>query len=108
MSEGISSRLRPDSEAMGLGLNWNAFHISARRVDDVDRIVVATGEPELFAVDADVAHVRTATARDGPSGLDFTRGKVNDADTAFAFRRAVDSGDAAVGNIQLGAVAARV
>src|SRR5262245_301132 len=97
--ERIPTRLRPDGQAVRFGFYRNAFHIAIGSVDDVDRIVVAAGQPELLAIDGDIAHVGAAAARDRPGRFDFTRRKVNDADTAFAFGRAVDAGDATIGNI---------
>lgn len=78
MAERVSSRLRPDGEAMGLAFHRDAFDFSVVGVDDVDDIVVTAGEPELFAVDADVSHVGAATVGDGPGRRDFARGEIND------------------------------
>ena len=49
------------------------FTAALGRVEDVDFIVVAAGEPELFAVDADIAHVRDCRRRGWAKSLSTLR-----------------------------------
>src|SRR4030081_1790712 len=53
--ERIAPRLRPHREAVRLVAHGNRLHqLSVRGVDDVNDPVVAAGEPEIFAVEAEV------------------------------------------------------
>src|SRR6266480_5497524 len=104
VTERVASRLRPDGETVGLGFHSNTFDGSVRRVDDINGVVVAAGEPKLFAVDADIAHIRAAAAGNRPSRFYFAGCEVDHADAAFAFRWAIDAGDAAIGDVKFGSV----
>src|SRR5207245_4507613 len=68
----VAPGLRPDTQAVRLAADRNAMRqLSTAGVEHVDLIVVAAGNPELFAVASHVAHVRTASARDRPVAEDF-------------------------------------
>src|SRR5438876_9159714 len=60
VAQGVASRLRPERETVRLVTDGNGLHLATRRVDDINDSVVAAGQPELFAIDADVTHVRAA------------------------------------------------
>jgi hypothetical protein len=92
---------------VGFGFHGDFFDAALGGVKDVNFVVVTAGEPELLAVDADVAHVGATASRDDPGGFDFACGEVDDADAALALGRAIDFGDAAVGDVA-GTVAAGV
>src|SRR4051812_19211837 len=67
MAERISAWLGPDRETVGLAADGDAVGELARfGVEHINLVVVAAGDPELFSVNADIAHVGTAAARDGP------------------------------------------
>ena len=90
MAERVTSRLRPDREAVRFLAHRDALHLARRRVDCVGDIVEAPGEPEIFPVRAHIAHVGAAAARDGPGRHDLARGEVNDRDAAIAAMHAFE------------------
>ena len=108
VAEGIPSRLRPHGEPMGLLARRDLAYLARGGVDRVDDVVVAAGEPERPAVRTHVAHVRAASARDGPVGHDATSGEVHHGHAPLPVGLAVDVVRAAVGDVELGAVAARI
>src|SRR6185503_13620910 len=108
MAEGVPSWLRPNRQAMRLGFDGNSFDLTRGGVENIHGVVVASRQPKLFAVDADVTHIGTAAAWNGPSLCHFARRKINDADAAFAFGLAVYARDASIGDVKLSAVTARI
>src|SRR5437899_1147839 len=85
MAERVASRLRPDRETVRLVADGNRLQqLAAGRVDDVDDPVVAAREPQLFAVDAEIAHVGAPGGRDRPRRDDAARGKVDHRHAALA------------------------
>src|SRR5437867_2952427 len=60
VSKRVAARLRPNSEAVGLGSDRDRFHCAAGRIDRIDDSIEAAGEPKKFAIGADVSHVGTA------------------------------------------------
>src|SRR5882724_7874962 len=108
VAEGVPAGLRPDREAMGLFPDGDLGHLAGRGVEDVDDVVIASGEPELLAVGADIAHVRAPAPGNRPVGLDPARGEVDHGDAALAARRTMHVVRATVGDVELGPVAARV
>src|SRR5882762_6138409 len=94
---------------MRLPTDGNALDVAACRVEDIDDVVVAAREPELFAVDAHVAHVGAPGARNRPRGDDPLCGKVDHRYAASTSAPlAADRGEATVGHIEFRAVTARV
>src|SRR6185436_19862227 len=82
---------------------------AGRRVDRVDDVVVALTEPQGLAVDADVAHVGATASGDRPGRHDLLGREVDDRHRAGTVRGvAADVVLPAVGDVELGAVAARV
>jgi seryl-tRNA synthetase len=69
--ERIPPGLRPNGQAVRLRADLDRLHIAVRRVEHVDDVVVAAGQPQLLAVGADVAHVGAAAAGDRPRRLDL-------------------------------------
>lgn len=84
------------------------LHLARRRIENINNIIEAAGEPEIFSVGADVAHVGAAAAGDGPVRFDFARREVDDGYAAWAAFRSVDFGGTAVGDVEFLAVAARI
>src|ERR1022692_4985467 len=70
VTQRVTSRLRPDRQPMRLRSDADGLDRAGRGVDGVDDVVVSAGYPEQLAVGADIAHVGTAAARDGPRRLD--------------------------------------
>ena len=101
-----TGRAAPHRETMGLFLHRDAFHRSCGRIDDINRIVVATREPKRFSIDADITHIRTAAAR-WPVVSDLAGREVDDGNAAFPFGRP-HTRATPVSHVELGAVAARV
>src|SRR6185436_12228175 len=60
VTEGIAAGLRPHRQTVGLGFHRDLLDAAGRGIENVNFIVVSSGEPKLFAVDADVSHVRAA------------------------------------------------
>src|SRR5438093_574011 len=81
---------------------------AARRVDRIDDIVVAPGQPEQLSVGADIAHVGAAAARYRPIGDDRSGLEIEHRDAAGSTAPAAHAMRAAVGDVELGAVAARI
>src|SRR6185436_10868494 len=54
--ERVPPRLRPYGEAVRLAADRDRLDLARGRVDHVDDVVVAAGEPQGLAVHADVAH----------------------------------------------------
>src|SRR5262245_20020391 len=106
MPEGIAAGLRPHGETVGLFLHRDTFHRSRGGIDDVNHIIVATRQPKHFSIDANIAHIRTTAAGDGPVGYDFASRKVNDRDTAFPYGRPIHARNPSVGHVKLCTVSA--
>src|SRR6266545_8378409 len=102
MPQRVASRLRPHGETMRLPADGNALDLPAYGIDDVDDVVVAAREPELFAVDAHVAHVGAPSTRNRARGDDLPRGEVDHRYAAFTNAPpAADLREATVGYIEL-------
>src|SRR6266404_1962104 len=101
VAERIAARLRPYRQPVRLLAYRNALHRAIRRVDVVDDVVEPAGQPELFSVHADIAHIGAAAARDRPGVLDLAGREVEDHDAALAVRRPAGRMRAAVGDVQL-------
>src|SRR6266700_4171542 len=108
MTQGVAAGLGPDGEAVGLFPHGDLRHLAGGGVEDVYDVVIASGEPELLAVGAHVAHVRAPAPGDRPVRLDPARGEIDDGDTALAARWAMHVVRAAVGDVELGPVPARI
>jgi hypothetical protein len=76
MTERVPSGLRPHREAVRFFLYRDAFHGSRGGIDNVNGVIVATRQPKHFSINADVTHVRAATAWNGPIIYDFACGEV--------------------------------
>src|SRR5690349_12696686 len=76
-------------------------------VEHVDLVIITSGHPQLFAVGRDVAHVRTATAGNGPVGDDTISLGIEHGDGAGAVTPGLQSVPAAIGDVEQLAVAAR-
>src|SRR5260370_15724481 len=108
VAERIAAGLRPHREPVRFLAHRDGLYRAARRVDVVNDIVEPPGQPELLSVDADIAHVGTATAGDRPDVLDLAGREVENRDATLAVRRPARRVRAAVGDIKFLAVAARV
>src|SRR5690348_6828233 len=108
MAEGIAAGLRPYRQSMRLLAHRGGLYRAAGRVDIVDDIVEPPGQPELLSVDADIAHIGAAAAGDRPDMLDLASREVENRDATLAVRRPARRVRAAVRDIELLAVAARV
>src|SRR3984893_17146475 len=108
VAERVAARLRPYRQPVRLLAYRNALYRAVRRIDVVDDVVEPAGQPELFSVHADIAHVGAAAAGDRPSVLDLASREIENHDAALAVRLAACRVRAAVGDVQLLAVAARV
>ena len=108
VAERIAAGLRPDGEAVRLLAHRDLLHGAGRRVEHVDDVVVAARQPELLAVGADVAHVGAAAAGDRPGHVDLARREVDAPTRCPCPSAAVDLVRAAVGDVELLAVAARI
>jgi hypothetical protein len=93
---------------MGLDADLDGLDGARGGVENVDDVVITGGEPELLAVRADIAHVRAAAAGDGPGDIDLLGGEVQHGDAAGPALLAMDHVRAAVGDVELPAVAAGV
>src|SRR5215469_16789859 len=80
VTERIAARLRPDREPMRLPAHRDDPDCAGCRVDVVDDIVVAPGQPKLLPVCADVAHVGAAATGNGPGLLDLAGCEVDHRD----------------------------
>src|SRR5512137_165217 len=101
-------RLRPDREPVRLGPHLDLRDAAVCGVEAINDVVVTCRQPQPLAVGADVAHVRAAAAGHGPARYHLLGGEVDHSDTAVAQARAVDLVRAAVGHVELAAVAAGV
>src|ERR1700730_9174398 len=108
VAERVAARLRPYRQPVRLLAHWNALYRAVRRIDVVDDVVEPAGQPELFSVHADIAHIGATAARDRPGVLDLAGREVENHDAALAVRLAARRVRAAVGDVQLLAVAAWV
>src|SRR5437868_9720389 len=93
---------------MRLLAHRNALYRAIGGVDVVDDVVEPPGQPELLSVHADIAHVGAAAARDRPGVLDLAGCEVENDDAALAVRLAARRVRAAVRDVELLAVAARI
>src|SRR3954454_20977177 len=108
VAERVAPGLGPHGESVGLRTDLDLGDVAGRGVDRVDDVVVATAEPQRLAVVAHVAHVGAAPAGDRPGGDDLAGGEVEHRHAAGAVRRTTDVAAATVGDVELGAVSARV
>src|SRR5215472_13123139 len=108
MAERVAAGLRPHRQSMRLQADCDGFHQTARRIDIVDDIVPPSRQPELLSVDADIAHVGAAAAGNRPDVLDLAGCKVDDSNAPPAVRHTPGRMRAAIGDVELLAVAARV
>src|SRR5262245_33020360 len=81
---------------------------AARRIDRVDDLVETSREPKGLSVSTDVSHIGAPAARDRPCLLDLARAEVDDRNASGSFRFGVAHMRAAVGDIKLLAIAARI
>src|SRR5947209_20521189 len=109
-AEGVASRLRPDRETVWLVAHGNRLQqLAGGRVDDVDDPVVAAREPQLFAVDAEVAYVGAPGVRNRPRRDDAPRGKVDHRHAALADAGlAADPREAPIRHVELRRIATRI
>src|SRR5437667_12565960 len=56
MPQRVAARLRPDGQPVRLQADWDGFDRPVDRADVVDDVVVTPRQPELLAVDPDIAH----------------------------------------------------
>src|SRR5215469_6149841 len=108
VAERVATGLRPDGQPMRLFADRDRFNRPGRRIDVVNDIVKSPRQPELLAVGADIAHVGAATSRDRPGVFDFAGGEADHRDAPLAVRRPARRVRAAIGDIELLAIAARV
>src|SRR6516164_1373837 len=108
VSERVTARLRPDRQAVRLLPDRDGFDGTGGRIDVVNDIVKAPRKPQLLSVRRYISHVGAASARDRQGSFDFVGREVDHRDAALAVRRPVDLVGAAVGDIELGRIAARV
>src|SRR5208283_5478369 len=108
VAERIAPRLRPYGEAVRHAADGNRLHRAVVGVEGIDDAVVATREPKPFAVGAQIPHVGASPSRNRPGRDHFAGGEVEHRDAALAV---LDPGDvmrAAIGDIELGSIAARI
>src|ERR1700677_3385602 len=108
MPERVPPRLRPHGQTVRHAADGDRLDRAVGRVEGVDDAVVAAGQPEPFAVRADVAHVGTAAAGYRPVRDDLARREIHYRHAAVAL---VDAGEvvrAAIGDVEALAVAARI
>src|SRR2546425_11536241 len=108
VAQRIAAGLRPHRKAMRFLADTDLLDCSRRRIEHVDDVVVPAGQPEPLTVDADVAHVGTSTAGNGPRRRHAPGGEVDDGVAAWTTRLAAHARGAAVRHVELGPVAARV
>src|SRR5262249_11025176 len=109
MPERVAPGLRPYGEAVRFVADGDGLDLTRGRVDDVDDVVVAAGQPQGLTVGADVAHVVAARVGDRRGGDDRSRGEVDDRHAALPLALlAADAREAAVGHVEPGRVATRV
>src|SRR5947209_4078997 len=101
MAQRITAGLRPYDQSVRLLAHRDGLYRATRRVDVVNNVVEPPGQPELFSVDAHIAHVGTAAAGDRPDVLDLASRKVENGDAAFAMRRPARRVRASVGDVTL-------
>ena len=73
----ITAGLGPDCEAVRFFGDGNALHFARCRVDGIDDVIEAAGQPQRLSIDADVTHVGTAATGHGPRLDDLAGGKVD-------------------------------
>ena len=66
VSKRIAPGLRPDRKAVWFGSDRDRFHGRGRRIDRVDNLVEASGEPQKFTVRTDISHVGAAAPGNWP------------------------------------------
>src|SRR5450755_195484 len=108
MPQRVAPRLRPDREPVRLAPDLDLVDRAARRVDAIDDVVEAPGQPQVLAVGADVAHVGAAAARDRPVLQHLAAAEIEHRNAARPVALAVDLVTAAVGNVEALAIAARI
>src|SRR6185436_18503793 len=98
----------PYREPVRLDTDLDDLRLARGRVERVDDVVIAAGEPKGLAVRAHIAHVGASATRDGPGRIDLLGGEIDYGDAPRAALRSVHLVRAAVGDIQLLPVAARI
>src|SRR5260221_11602280 len=108
VAQGIAPRLRPDGQAVGFRADRDRLDVAGGDFDGIDELVEAPGQPEIFSVGADIAHVRAAAAGNRNIPLDLSRGKIEHRYAALALGLGVAHVSAAIGDIELLAVPAGI
>ena len=93
---------------MRLAANLDFVYRARIGIKTVHGVVIAATQPKVFTIYADVAHVRAATARNGPRFSDFFGCKIHHGNAARTIRCAPNFVTATVGDIKTFAIAARV
>src|SRR5258708_14004346 len=86
----------------------NRLDVAGCDFDGIDELVEAPGQPEIFSVGADIAHVRAAAAGNGNIPFDLARGKIEHRYAALALGLGVAHMGAAIGDVELLAVPAGI
>src|SRR5690349_17726745 len=105
VTEGVPSRLRPYRQPVRFVSHRQRPHLSSLGADTVHDIIKSARDPENASIGADVAHIGAAAARNGPGRLDGARSKIDHAYAARTAGMAMHSVRAAVGDIELAAIA---
>src|ERR1700712_1709490 len=103
----IASGLRPDRQPMGLDADGYLSNGAGRGIEIVDLAIEAAGQPQLFAIGADIAHVGAAAAGYRPSRNDGAGCEIDDRDAS----RSLGAGTihplrSTVRHVELGSIAA--
>src|SRR3981189_481260 len=104
MAERIAAGLRPYRQPVRLRADRDRDDGAGRRVDRIDDVVVAPGQPQELPVGTDIAHVGTAAARYRPIGDDFAGREIEDRDAARAASPAAHVVRAAADDVELGSL----
>src|SRR5689334_21268573 len=108
MTERVSARLRPDCKTVRFFSDRDGLRLARGGVECVHDVVVAPREPQPLAVGAHVAHVGASAARHRPRGDHLARREVDDGHAPRPAFPAVDFVRAAIRDVQVLAVAARI
>ena len=109
MAERVAAGLWPDREAVRLAPDLDAMREPpGARVENVHLGVVASRQPQLGAVGADVSHIRAAAARKLPGGQGGAGRGIDHGHAAWPASSAADRVPTPVGDEQPATVAARI
>lgn len=108
VAERVAAGLGPNRQTVRLSADRDGRHVPIDKIDGVNDIVVTSRHPEEFSVGADITHVGTAATGDGNVPFDLASSKVDNRYAAFAMPHAIVHVSAAIGHIELGAVAAGI